>query len=921
MRLQRLEISGFKSFSDRSELAFDRGVTAIVGPNGCGKSNVADAIVWVLGEQSAKSLRGDRMEDVIFSGSDARKPNAAAEVRLLLAGVPISTRGRETPDLVDDEGEAMVREVEVTRRLFRSGESEYLINGEAVRLRDVHDLLMDTGLGAKAYAIIEQGKIGLILSTRPADRRMLIEEAAGVTKYKARRRAAELKLEAAQQNLTRIDDIVFEIEKQRGALKRQAGKARRYQRLRDELRRWEKVLFARRQRVLAQAIDAALARRDQVRAEETAAAGRVAEREGDLERLRIELAEREAAARARRESAHAREMEIGRRQQRIEYDEQQLTALMARAAEVASELAVLAERRGPASRELLARREEAAGAAVERDAAAFVLSDANQAQSAAQTALDGMEGDVEAARTEQYSAASAATSLRHAIESAASAHDRVSRDLARLEAEAADLDVEAARVASDRDEASDLLGVARLSLDSTVRGRGERDAALTALRADRERTARELRERENALAGMSARLRSLEEFDAARAAFGNAARLVLAESAGVVRHFGAVADSLDVRPGYERAVEACLGDLLQHVVVPTRADAAAALRFVRERHAGRCGFVVADLTAAAPRAHDAGPPSDGLVALADVLSVSGPHADVLRPLAVAGWIAPTLDEALSASASTRAPVATPEGEVCRHGRVVMGGAASEDTRGILATRREIRELREGVDATLAQSAALTDRLADLDRAIEAASAAIEALTADVHTHEKAMVGLEMRLAQAAEDGRRIAQKHEIVTLDARRAREELSALETRQDEARASISRLEEQQRQVDVNLSAAMQRLQDGRDRLRQEGERVKEAMAVHARLVERAAAVSIEFNRLEEGVRDIEARLAAREEEGRQNAADQETLRVSLVEGRARLDENLRSLDDLRTEVRRRGRGRGGAPPARRRAGRRHP
>jgi chromosome segregation protein len=198
MRLQKLQISGFKSFSDRSELAFDRGVTAIVGPNGCGKSNVADAIVWVLGEQSAKSLRGDQMQDVIFNGSEARKATAAAEVRLMLSGVTSASEKARLP-LEDgqDAEPVLARDVEVTRRLYRSGESEYLINGELVRLRDVHELLMDTGLGAKAYAIIEQGKIGQILSTRPTDRRQLIEEAAGVTKYKTRRRAAELKLEAS----------------------------------------------------------------------------------------------------------------------------------------------------------------------------------------------------------------------------------------------------------------------------------------------------------------------------------------------------------------------------------------------------------------------------------------------------------------------------------------------------------------------------------------------------------------------------------------------------------------------------------------------------------------------------------------------------------------------------------------------------
>src|SRR6188472_4102862 len=288
MRLSRLHINGFKSFPDRAELGFDDGVTAIVGPNGCGKSNVVDAITWVLGEQSAKSLRGERMEDVIFNGSDARKPTATAEVRLKLTDVAQAAMAAATvetpPDVVEllDQLPLVTRDVEIGRRLYRSGESEYLIDGAVCRLRDVHELLMDTGLGAKAYSIIEQGKIGMILSSRPTDRRQLIEEAAGITKYRSRRRAAELKLEAAQQNLTRIDDIVFEVEKQRGALKRQAAKARRYKRLRDELRRWEKVLFARKYRELAQSIDAARTRLADAREREALASARLAELETAL---------------------------------------------------------------------------------------------------------------------------------------------------------------------------------------------------------------------------------------------------------------------------------------------------------------------------------------------------------------------------------------------------------------------------------------------------------------------------------------------------------------------------------------------------------------------------------------------------------------------------------------------------------------
>src|SRR5687767_7543453 len=429
MRLERLEISGFKSFSDRSELAFDEGVTAIVGPNGCGKSNVADAITWVLGEQSVKSLRGEKMEDVIFNGSDARKPGATAEVRLRLADLPIPSKtidgpsgiaglqefhapgtngngngngngnhspspggfGEAGPVDLAEMIDAFTRDVEVTRRLYRSGESEYLIDGEVCRLRDVHELMMDTGLGAKAYSIIEQGKIGLILSSRPADRRQLIEEAAGITKYKSRRRAAELKLDAAQQNLTRIDDIVFEIERQRGTLKRQAAKARRYRRLRDELRRWEKVLFAGRYRELARSIEMGRDRLADARQREAGAAARLAETEADLARLRIEQAEADNRASQMREAAHARELDINRRQQQQEFDTRQAEMLAARSTEIGAEIRDLEARREPARIALESRRQASADVERARDDASGVATTANEELMRAQQQIEGFE--------------------------------------------------------------------------------------------------------------------------------------------------------------------------------------------------------------------------------------------------------------------------------------------------------------------------------------------------------------------------------------------------------------------------------------------------------------------------------------------------------------------------------------------------
>jgi len=899
MRLQRLEITGFKSFSDRSELAFDRGVTAIVGPNGCGKSNVADAIVWVLGEQSAKSLRGDRMEDVIFSGSDARKPNAAAEVRLMLAGVPVSVQSGPGPELVDDEGRPMVREVEVTRRLYRSGESEYLINGEVSRLRDVHELLMDTGLGAKAYAIIEQGKIGMILSSRPTDRRQLIEEAAGVTKYRARRRTAELKLDAAQQNLTRIDDIIFEVEKQRGTLKRQAAKARRYQRLRDELRRWEKVLLARRQRVLAQAISAAAARLVQVQAEEAAAAARVAEREADIERVRLEMARRESDGREKREAAHAHEVEIGRLDQRIQGDEAQQAALARRAADVSGEIDALSARRAPAAEELAAKQHEAARASRERDDAAAALAAANEAQAALQATLDGLEADVEAVRAEQYAAASAATALQHAIENALSARDRVSRDLARWSAEAADLQVEAARAHEERRAAAAALDQARAQLDIVMRDRAAREAEVSSLRSERDRLALTLREHEQELADAAARLRSLEEFEAARAAYGDAARIVLAESAGAVQQAGSVADYLEVAPGYERAVEACLGDALQYVIVPSHDEAARGLAFVRERNAGRCGFVVAG--------GDGGPGDapapaavPGLLPLASVVSITGPYAGAIRPLVTRAWIAPSFAEAVSAAAATDSPVATPDGDVCHGPRVVLGGSGRDEHRGILGAKRDLKDLRERLATERTAVGRLVGTAADIEHRLAVGVAAIESLTAEIHRQEMAAVGFELRIAQADDGIARIGQKQELVALDARRAEEEIAGLDLRQADARASVGRLAEDQRSVDERLAAAQRRLFEAREGARVRGDRVRDAMTEHARLLERAAALALEAARAEEAQREIETRLAARQEEQGQIAAERDRLAQAVADARRALDAEIDALDRAREQVR---------------------
>ena len=923
MRLQQLAISGFKSFPERADLEFDDGVTAIVGPNGCGKSNVIDAITWVLGEQSAKSLRGERMEDVIFAGSDGRKPIGAAEVKLCLAQVNAAPGQVGGPDLhgppapapddapraappaappaddadIDDLLPLITRDIEVSRRLYRSGESEYLIDGRVCRLRDIQDLLMDSGVGVKAYAIIEQGQIGQILGARPTERRQLLEEAAGVTKYKSRRRAAELKLDSARQNLTRVDDIIYEVEKQRRSLKRQAARARRYRRLREELRRWETLGFARRRRNLAAALADARTRLGAAREVEEAAAAQVAAAEGNRERRQIELAEAESAATRSRDAAHALDLAVERRQQQLTFDGRQIETLAQSQAEIADELTAMRAKRDPARRELEVQMEEARRCAGERDDVGAGLRSKERQIARDQAALDGLDGDVEAARSEVFAAVNAATALQHAIEHASASHEKLGESMAKLDAEAADLALESDGLETERARLDTAERGAREALERVRAACAEREAELVSVRGERGTLAQGLREQEQALAGLTGRLTSLRDLEATRADYTDAARLLLSAEGSGVRHLGSVADHLEVPPGRERAVEACLGDLLQHVVVPSRAEAEAGIAFVRSRGAGRVGFLLVDAAERTASAPDA--PSAALEPVAGVVEVAGPGAAAVGAALVGHWLAPSVDAAAAAAERSAAPVATPDGHVFR-GPARLDGGAKAEALGILATKRQIRDL----EAQIAEAQAAVDRLsgaiAERDGAAAAAETALAELQGERQRLEKTMLEHDMQRAAADEGARRLADKQEQIAAERRTVNEEREGLELRRDEARASIERLEGEQRVADERLAAAQRRVFDGRESVEGLRRDLAEVKAGHAALVERASALEAGVVRIERANRELDERLEHRTAEHVRVGTAREALIASVADSKRELDGEVVKLRVLREDVR---------------------
>ena len=695
MYLKALEIQGFKSFPDKTVLNFGEDITAIVGPNGSGKSNVSDAIRWVMGEQSSKSLRGAKMEDVIFGGTEKRSQMGFAQVTLVLDNTEhIFPRMEES-------------EVAVTRRYYRSGESEYYINKQSVRLRDVNELFMDTGMGREGYSIVGQGKIDEILSVKSADRREIFEEAAGISKFRHRKEETERKLERTEENLVRINDKIAELELQVGPLRSQAEKAKKYLILRDELRTLEiSVWLENLDKIKTDSIklntDYALAQQELERAnaaldELYAASEQFAEKahanDMEQERLRTECAELDAKRNEENSAVAVLRTGIENNRANIERVENDLRDQSGRAESLTAQIAAKHAR----IEELAAQAAE-----LEEELRAFLA----QAEELARTAGEA-GSEVEALRAREALAASDAADCRVDVSAINAGLAELSERRAALEAESESVDgqlTEKRRAASASrralEEAQEEADAVRNIISGhTLKMEG---------RVKREETARQksidlTMEKNN----LDSRIHLLSEMEKEYEGFNKAVRLIMqaAEKNALRGVHGPVANLMTTDKRYAVAIEIALGAGMQNVVVDREEDAKSAINFLKQRDGGRATFL--PLTAIRGDVlREAGVEREyGYVGVASQLvQFDKRYAEIFNNLLGRTVVVEDMDcgIAIARKYGNRFRIVTLDGQVLNRGGSMTGGSVSRSA-GILSRANELKELT-------ARREALTEKL-------------------------------------------------------------------------------------------------------------------------------------------------------------------------------------------------------------------
>ena len=937
-KLQRLEITGFKSFADHTEVVFTgNGITAVVGPNGCGKSNVSDAISWVLGEQRAKSLRGAEMKDVVFQGTKNRKPSGMAEVVLHMVrdedafdadeaeledidstlseidelavdidaleaetleesqatletisadgeAIRIEENGFHEGDIVEEKVQAAqvgsVQTVErviktkrhwrprsfaldfapgeaiaVTRRLYLSGESEYLLNGKTCRLRDIQDLFAGTGLSGSHYAIIEQGRIGQILSAKPGDRRNLIEEAAGISKFRTRQRAAEARLDSAKTNLNRIGDIVSEVEKNANSLRRQAGKTRRFLSLQEEFRVFQRQYFAAEGRHF-EALIADLEKQLSATVEtEQALVKRVAELE-ESARVATQAArsEEENLSVVRQRQAEA-ELERDRASREHRYQTEQISSLTDRAGAMKSEIETLTERIGIVESERNRLLDEEQKETADAGAAETVLLEAEGLFAAKIADVRAIESELEKRRSELMQHTAAGERFAETARQLGSNRDRLLERITGLEREELRAGESHREHIAESEKISGELVTERAKLETL---HTEKSGFLVQAQAARDlvRDAEEkLKTAQQEFSRAKHRLETLQELDEKRAVYAPEVQKLFAEQANIgVELKGVLADFLRVDPGAEKAVESLFGPLLQTVLVSSVEDANRVTEWLSREESGRIAALIVDDSDLVPSATISGSPN-----IADALGISNDLRSILHDVFSREMSARVVDR-FDVAAGTAETLVNRNGDILVNGRLFVSGStpADEQNASLLAFKRELSTLGERSELLeselhTAEAAAQAERL-NLGQ-IEERAVDVQSLIIKVERH---IVGLESQETQAKQEIERSERHRRVVGDEIVQARNEVTEIETRIAEADQNARSAVELQSGAQTQLDAIALSLMKAREVSENENEVLNQKRTLAATSAERRRSAQSALRRVENEQKELESRIA---------------------------------------------------------------
>ncbi len=722
MNFRKLEIVGFKSFADKLEIIFEPGITAVVGPNGCGKSNIGDAIKWALGEQNARALRCEKMEDIIFNGGATRYPLGLSQVSLTISDVNGSMKTQYS-------------EIEIERRLFRSGESEYYINRNRCLLKDIQELFMDTGLGINSYSIMEQGHIDMILNSNPQDRRLILEEAAGITKYRHRRRTALKKLEATEQNLLRINDILYELEQQVASLKRQDAKARAYQRYYNELKSLDITLNRRKYKIAKSELDSIATRifalDDRIRSISTV----TVKTEAELENLRLMIADLDTKLSDMRTNERKIQVKIEETENSLAVLKERISHIQQQQKKSDEEILRMTERINELESQISSLNEE-------RNNLNGIISQLENELKSAQESVDELNKITELAeknlddfKSQAIDILNKKAKIQNEISSADSRLEYLVNRHQRLKNNAESFHAEKLQLEENIEKLENDIYIKEKEIDSLIARQNQINSEIESERSKLSASEKKIKETEQKRNASSARLQSLQELQKTYEGYSTGVKeiLIARDKKQIGGISGVVAEALKTEQKYETAIESALGRYLQCIVVESMEDARNAIEYLIERKNGRASFISMDMVSNFISNMDFDQLEHeftGIISSAmDVVEYDDTFLPIAKYLLGNTFITENLNVALDLINSIKnlngnnvnIQLVSLDGQVVTSDGVITGGWRSESagllrrSREINNLKKEISEIDEQLNADYKERDEIISRLSSLQR--------------------------------------------------------------------------------------------------------------------------------------------------------------------------------------------------------------